>query len=285
MSTLPNGICYQDIHCYRSDDDSNTVYYIPGAPIPQRNADGIPAISLFAFDQMAMLQLSSQWDIPSAQLNGLKTYLEKQFPPLKSSTMRLSPAPVEVEKVTLTLTDQAGEPEILETARSSGHPPFSTVFSVQLSNEQKAQAISAFNGRKDILTVTYHAFLPKPVSAETKITGNVRSILNQLAKDASLQECLQQIEIAIAQNQLKLEQQADPEAPESLQQRTEQLVKQKAAELLQQMVKGATRADPNHLKVTATLTETIPVTLVRSTDVSSWFPNGKGLDYLQLIGT
>jgi hypothetical protein len=284
MSALPDGVSYQGIYCYRSDDDPTRVYYIPGSPIPQRNADGIPAISLMAFDQMAMLQLSSQWEIPATDLDGLQTFLEREFPALQSDTLQLIPAPLEVETVTLSLTDATGKPEVLATARSSGHPPYSTVFSVQLSNEQKAQAISAFNGRKDVLTVTYEASLPKLVFAEVKITGNVSSLLKRFRKDSAMPEYLQQLEVAIDKQQLKLERSASPEAPDCLRQRTEQLTKEKAAELLQQMVQGATRADPNHLKVAARLTETMPIAVQRSADISTWFPQGNGLDYVQLLG-
>jgi hypothetical protein len=283
MSTLPNGVSYQGIYCYRNDH-STQVYYIPGAPIPQRNADGVPAISLLAFEQMAMLQISSQWEIPTTHLHGLKTYLEQQFPDLKSDTLQLIPAPIEVEAVTLSLTDASGEPERLETARSSGHPPYSTVFSVQLSNEQKAQAMSAFHGRKNILTVTYEASLPKQVVAEVTITGNVSTLLKRLSQDSAMSEYWQQIQSALDAKQLKLEQSTSPDAPDCLRQKAEQLAKEKAAELLQLMIKGATRADPNHLKVTARLTDTVPIPVQQTADVSTWFPQGKGLDYVQLLG-
>ncbi|NJO78329.1 MAG: hypothetical protein HC827_07225 [Cyanobacteria bacterium RM1_2_2] len=284
MSTLPNGVSYQGIYCYRSDDHPTQVYYIPGTPMPQRNADGVPAISLLTFAQMAMLQLSSQWEIPATHLQGLKTYLEQEFADLKADTLQLTPAPLEVEAVTLSLMDASGKPEVLETARSSGHPPYSTVFSVQLSNEQKAQAISAFNGRKNILTVTYEASLPKQVVAEVHMTGNVSSLLKRFSKDSPISEYLQQIEAAVVDKQLKFEQSISPDTPDCLRQKTEQLAKEKTAELLQLMVKGATRADPNHLKVTARLTDTVPIPVQQSADVSTWFPQGKGLDYVQLLG-
>lgn len=282
--TTSKEFSYQDIVYYASEADPATIYYIPAAPVPQRNADGMPAISLFVLDQMAMLQLSSQWEVPTSQLEALNTAVLQQFPALKPELLRLLPALVEVERVELALTNAAGKPECLETTKSSGQPPFSAIFSVQLSNEQKAQTVSAFNGRKDLLTVTYYAVQSKQAIAAVTISGNVAPLLKRLPKDPSVQACLQQLEAAIAHNQLSVERSQSSQAPESLRQKAEQLAKERAVELLQSLTQGCTTQDRSQFRATATVTEDIPTALRRSADVSSWFPNGKGLDYLQIIG-
>lgn len=274
---------YQGIVYYASEADHTTIYYIPAAPVPQRNADGIPAISLFVLDQMAMLQLSSQWEVSTSQLEALKTNVLQQFPALKSETLRLLPAPVEVERVELLLTNATGKPELLETAKSSGYPPFSAIFSVQLSNEQKGQAVSAFNGRNDLLTVTYYAALSQQAIAQVTIAGNVVALLKHLPKDPSVSTCLQQLEAVIAQNQLTVERSQSPDASQELRQKAEQLAKERAAELLRQLAQGCTTVDESEFSATATATEAVPMMLTRSADVCSWFPNGKGLDYLQIF--
>ncbi|MBD2020598.1 hypothetical protein H6F43_10395 [Leptolyngbya sp. FACHB-36] len=274
---------YQGIVYYASDADPATVYFIPAAPVSQRNANGSLAISLFVLDQMAMLQLSSQWEVPTNQLEALKTAVLQQFPALKLESLQLLPAPVEVERVELSLSNAAGKPECLGTTKSSGYPPFSAIFSVQLSNEQKAQAVSAFNGRKDLLTVTYYAALPKQAIAEVAISGNVTPLLKRLPKDASVQDCLEQLEAAIAQNQLVLTRSQSPNASESLRQKAEQLAKERAAKLLQQLAQGSTVQNQSEFCATAAVTDSVPMSLTRSADINSWFLNGNGLDYLQLF--
>lgn len=284
MVKLPEGFDYQGIYCYRSPTEPSSFYYIPGAPGPQRNSQGVPAISLFASDQVAILQLSSQWD-NSIQLEELRKYLANKFPELKLAAIRLQSAPLVVEEVRLTLKDNAGNPEVLGTSNSSGHPPFSAVFSVQLSNEQKAQAISAFNGHKGFLTISYQASLSVECFAEVSVTGDITKDFNKLNKDAVLEDCLRQIEEAIAQQRLALKDFVSPEAPEALLEKTVQLAKEKAAELLLQIAQGTAKdISQSKFRATATLTETIPVSLERSIDVTSWFPKGNGLEHLQVIG-
>lgn len=142
---------YQGIEYYA---DCSCFYYIPGTPTSQATPQGHPAASMIVLDQVAMLQLSSEWSVPTQQLEALESAIAKQFN-LKS--VSLHPAPLTVESVTLSVKTNSGEFEELQSAKSSGYPPFTTVFSVQLEGDQKAQAIAAFNGRKDQLIITYQA--------------------------------------------------------------------------------------------------------------------------------
>lgn len=209
MTTLPKGFDYHGVYCYRSQTDSSSFFYIPGAPSSQRTSQGNPMVSLMVLDQFAMLQLSSQWDVTSDQLDGLRTTIAKQFS-LALDKIRLLPAPITVQEVVLSLKNNAGDFEVLATTQSSGYTPFSTVLSVDLTNEQKAQAIAAFNGRKDQLIVTYKASLEIEVSAEVTISGDVSTDLRKLPRNPALEDCLQQIETAIDRKRLKLELSASP---------------------------------------------------------------------------
>jgi hypothetical protein len=282
MTTLPQGFDYQGIYCYASQADASSFYYIPGTPVPQRTSQGSPTISLMALDQFAMLQLSSEWDVSSDQLEGLRKTIASHC---NQTDIHLQLAPIVVESVTLSLKNQQGEFEVLKSTQSSGYVPFSALFSIQLTNEQKAQSISAFNGRGDQLIVTYKAALEVEVSAKATIDGDITADLKKLPKNPEMADCLTQIETAIAHQRLKVEQSASPEASEDLQKRTLQLAKDRAAELLLRLAQGAPIVyDRSTFRAAADLTESIPIPVERSADISTWFPIGSGLDYVQLIG-
>lgn len=147
---------YQDIEYYVDLSDPTRFYYIPGTPRSQETAQGHPAASMIVLDRVAMLQLSSEWSVRSEELEELERAIAQQF---HLETVFLQPAPLSVESVALSLRTNKSDFEVLKTAQSSGYPPYTTVFSVQLEGDRKAQAIAAFNGRKEQLIITYKAVL------------------------------------------------------------------------------------------------------------------------------
>jgi hypothetical protein len=281
MTNLPQGFDYQGIYCYPSQTDASSFYYIPGAPVSQRTSQGSPTISLMALDQFAMLQVSSEWTVTSEQLEALRDTIASQH---NQSDIYLLPAPITVESVTLSLKNEQGNFDVLASTQSSGYVPFSVVFSVQLTNEQKAQAIAAFNGRDDQLRVTYKAVLEVQVSAKATIAGDITADLKKLPKTPELADCLTQIESAIAHQRLKVEQSNSPEASDDVQKRALKLAKDRASELLLRLAQGApTVCDRSTFRASADLTESIPISVERSADISTWFPSGTGLEYVQLL--
>ncbi len=282
MTPLPQGFDYQGIYYYPSQTDASSFYYIPGTPGPQRTAQGSPMISLMALDQFAMLQVSSEWNVTSEQLEAISKTIATQCHP---SDIHLQLAPIAVESVTLSLKNERGDFDVLDTTQSSGYVPFSAVFSVQLTNEQKAQAIAAFNGRDDQLKVTYKATLAVEIYAKATIAGDITADLKKLPKNPEMADCLTQIERAIADHRLKVEQSASPKASDDLQKRTLKLAQDRAAELLLSLAQGAPIVyDRSTFRASADLTESLPISLERSVDISTWFASESGMDYVQLMG-
>jgi hypothetical protein len=284
MTVLPIGWNFQDIYYYRCLDRPAQFYYIPGTPRPQRNEQGTPAISLMVLDELAMLQLSAQWWVDGHTLEALKVHLLQQFPELSTTTLELQLAPVTINQVVLGLKNQSGHDEILSSGTSSGQSPFSKVFSMQLLNEQRAMVIAVFKGRKEVLSLSYQGTLKVDTWATAMISGDVTTLVKLLTVSATIADCAKLIEGAIAQKILKLEHSASPEALAELGSRAEVKVKIQAAELLLQMFKGTTKLSQSQLQTTAKLTASVPVKFTRSVDVNSWFPNGNGSDYMQLMG-
>src|SRR2546428_506610 len=105
MTELPPGIDFQGVHCYRSEDDPTTFYYIPGDPDSERDPKGRSTLSLWISGQVAMLQLGVRWEADAILLEILRQHLAGQYSNLKPELIRLSFAPVSVEPVTLDLGD------------------------------------------------------------------------------------------------------------------------------------------------------------------------------------
>jgi hypothetical protein len=281
--TLANHHQYQGIKWYLDDSVPQQVAYIPAAPTSQQTPQGDPAISLLAADHLSMLQVSSEWQVSDEQQAELCREIAAQTD-LALDAIQLTLAPITVEKVVLALKNNQGEFEKLAIATSSGYLPFSTVFSVSLSEEQKAGAIAAFNGRKDQLKVTYHAVLEREIFVEVTISGDISQDLKQLSKSLTITDCLAQIERAIAQKSLKVDVSASDEATETLHERTTQLAKKNAAELLLKMSLTPSKLfDLTHFQSLAHLSDSQPIAIERSADISTWFLQGNGMDYVQIF--
>jgi hypothetical protein len=285
LDELLNGFSIADLYVYRDSQEANLFYYLPDRPTPETNADQQPTLSLLAFDQTAILQFGVCWTATSDQLESLQTTLENKYPEI--DRIRVSPAPIVIQKVMLYLHDRPNENRDLKTVSSSNYPPYTALFNTTLNAEEKDLAIAAIMGHEEILTVSYQAKLSIPISAEVKLTGNIQFDLAALPKSPSLSDCLLQIEVAIVAGRLEQIQTESEhcKTPESiaLLQKAEKMVKEKAAIVLQTMAKNYP-SDQSHFNTTVTLMEMSSIDLVQTSDISTWFPKQDGIDYIQTIG-
>jgi hypothetical protein len=120
--------------------------------------------------EYTMLQLGTQFTLTQAEQEAALAHIADQFPALASA--RLQPAPLTVQKVAVLLADEAGKPFELKSSTSSGYPPYTAIFSIQLSQDQAAQAIAAINGRSELLFVDYTINVPNEVAATLAGTPN-----------------------------------------------------------------------------------------------------------------
>jgi hypothetical protein len=283
MATLPEQFDYAGIHCYRSPDDPDTLLYIPGAPTPQRSADETPMISLMTFAPFAFLQVSVQWDVSGEELDGLRAALAQRDPDLNIDALRLALAPIAVERVALELTEADGSIAELQSTYSSGMPPFSALFNVQLSEAQQAAAASALNGRAGVLGVRYHAALTVPQPAEVRIAGDIARELTEAGGLASRDDAAALLDAAIERGSLAITHHGAPDVPAERWQVLEQQARDQAIDLLLRMAAGSTRADAAHFEVV--VADTTPVTqpLERVSDVADWFAPHSGLDHMKIV--
>jgi hypothetical protein len=291
MTILPSGFDYHGIYCYRSADTPHMFFYIPGEPTPEKDPAGKSTLSLWVTGEGALFQLGVHWGLDADIAGELQAYLVQHFPDLDPDMLRLSPAPVSVAEVTLNLGDGAGALKVLKTSSSSGMPPYSALFSMQLSAEEKAQVTAAINGRSGFLTVEYRASLPVAVSATTTISGDMSVDIVQLSQQDTLSEadCLAQIETALAEQRLTISRTGTGDVPDDLRIQADAAAKEKMANALFQLVHNRpghntdATFEASHLLVSASRTKTLPVPIDRTTDVSSWFTNGSGAEHIHIL--
>jgi hypothetical protein len=286
MIELPRDIGFQDVSCYRSEDDLATFYYIPGAPTAQKAPDGSPTLNLWLSGTGGILQLGMQWEVDSDLLERLRSYLAGQYPDLKLELIRLSLAPVSVEEVTLDLGDGTGSDgsyTTLASTTSANYPPFNAIFNLQLTDEQKTPVVAALNGRANFFNVAYHLSLASPswVTAKVILEGDVKADLVTPGRHPSLADCRAGVASSLAAGRLTLHHVEASGVPNDLWQELEEQAKEKAAIALLQMADAPQSSlFQSHLHVSAAQTISVPQALIRSTDVSTWFQNGTGPNYI-----
>ena len=276
MKAIPPGPDYGGAHFYRDRDDLQTFYYIAGEPTPDKDASGKPALNFFVTDNTALLQFSTRWEVPVDVFEASRKPLQKQFPDSEPASMRFSPAPLSMKGVTLALTDKAQE-EDLQTVTSANFPPYSALFNVTLTPEQKSRVASALNGRTGVLKVSYVFSLSTNVSVETSIAGDVSKDIAELGPTPARSDCQARIDTALAEDRLQLIRKGAEDAPPELTKKADGMAREKAIDILQGMAKQA-ELNPDVANLAATATATMPTTipLSRSTDVGSWYHGGSG---------
>lgn len=142
----------------RSDQDRETFFYLPNAPGPVLDATGKPSVALTLAGEKAYLSLSAQWDPPAAALEDLRTKLAQVNKDVQPALIRISSPPLQVSEVTLGTKTANGFHE-LGTVPSSGYPPWTATFSVELDAEATQAAKEALGGRHDTLAVRFRAQL------------------------------------------------------------------------------------------------------------------------------
>jgi hypothetical protein len=142
----------------RSEQDPETFFYLPTAPGPVLDPTGKPSVALTVAGDKAYLSLSAQWDPPAAVLEDLRTKLAQLNKDVQPALIRISSPPLQVSEVTLGTKTGDGFPE-LRTVPSSGYPPWTPTFSVELDADATEAAKAALGGEHDKLAVRFRAQL------------------------------------------------------------------------------------------------------------------------------
>jgi hypothetical protein len=289
MTDVPPGFDFRGVYCYPDGGDPASFIYVPGDPSPERDPARRPTLMLWATDQGAILQLGTQWTLDESTLLALREHIVERFAEshLQPLQVRLMPVQAAIEKVTLAIGDGAGRFEEIQSVGSSGFPPYTALFHVQITAQQKAYTVGALSGNSDYMEVTYLGSLPATVPTSTSITGDASTDVTHLGKGATAASAQAQLDAAIAAGRLRIQHAHPPGAPEDLRHAVETQAREMAAALLLKMARGippASSLDASAFAVTASRTETTSLLLERSTDVGTWFPDGRGTDHVRVLG-
>lgn len=285
MIELPGGFSLRDVYLYRSKDDPSTFFYLPGEPLPETGPDGTPTLQLIASDKGAVLQFGSQWSVEPTLLSSLKDDLSEKFPELQKELIRLSPAQISVSGATLYFEEGSGKLDELQSVKTSGFPPFTALFNVQLSSEDKAKVISSLNGSQNILKVSYEGSMPVELESRVSIHGDISRKISTLDKNLSLDAALVVVESAISEGSLNVERSEDEGISQDLKDKTYRQAKEKAASVIVSLLSGnSSQTGQAKIESGVSRTETVQVPLEGSADISSWFPGRTGADHIIITG-
>jgi hypothetical protein len=175
MTDFPGARRFLDILWYPKRGEQTTFYFIPGAPLPERDPQGRPTLQLWVIGKGARLQFGVRLSVEAEELEGLRQEIAAVMGLSNPAVIQLAPAPFSVKVVELISADGKGQSEVLDSRPSSGYPPFNTLFNISLDEPQAAQAAEAVKGSRDILRVQYTLALPVEVSTQTTVEGDVRA--------------------------------------------------------------------------------------------------------------
>lgn len=282
---VPKGFEFQHVYCFPNTEQPLSYYYLPLQIQPQRDADGTPMVNLVSVGTGGFLQLSVSWDAPSALLDALRQEIAQRETLDNPAELRLAFAPITLQQVSLLLGTGGETFDAIATSKSSGFPPYTALFSVQLNAEQQAQVAAALNGRENFLQVEYNAILNGFAEASATLTGDASAVIAQFKGSRRIlnhHEVQAILEQAITSDQLQITVDASNTASAQLIDRVKTQTLTQSVDLLLRFLQGEERIpDITRLQVSVSLTEPHQVTLELKTDIATWFSNRSGTQQIQ----
>lgn len=138
------------VKCRSVGSDSWT--YISVAPWPQLSPDGTPMLSLLTAGDVAFVQLSAQLDPPGGCLELLRAKLAR--PPRPTAAVTLTNGVSAVRSVEVT-AGTGDHPRVIVSSPSSGYAPYTAVFSIQATSQDREQFEAALRGETGHIAITY----------------------------------------------------------------------------------------------------------------------------------
>ena len=287
---LPEDSTFADLIYYRDPADSEHYFYLPGNPSLAADAQGAPLLQLLIAGEMGLLQVNTQWQAAAETLDALRKKISAEQFRSAPALPRLSFAPVAVERVDLLLKTE-DEEKLLASASSSGTPPFGALFSVRLNEAEQNHTIAALHQSEGLLRIRYCFTRFVIVEMAVQLEGNVATVWETLDASASLEECQAWVKQALSDGKLVLSRVGSALATEEFWQHTEDLAFNQAALWLKSNLQSNS---PNQsrsrveeeamLAVSAKLTESRSIPLMRETDIATWFAGNKGGDHIRVVG-
>jgi hypothetical protein len=266
---------FKDFHYFQDQADLHTFYYIPGAPVPERNPAGHPFFSLLVAEPLLLMTVGVRWEVSSDALAELKQIILDQQPELEAPLLKLIPAPLgTLPKATLLLVDETGTETILQERISPGFPPYPTTFKIRLTPGQLPVVADALHKNRGSLVIRYTVTLLLATVATAVITGNAGTILEEMLFSATLADALRRIEKALSNGQLQLSESQSALIPEAIREKARRMAIEKAAAVLLGLTLVRSSIRELNIKAAVNLEDPAAQVITRETKVAEWFPAG-----------
>lgn len=277
---------------YPNPDRANAYYYLPRQLQPQRDSADTPTLNLVSMGSGAYLQLSVRWEAETSTLDALRQRIAKQqeSTSVDPAGILLTFAPVTVQHVSLQLGDGTGHWTERQRAKSSGFPPYTTLFNLQLDAEQNAQVAAALNGRTDFCQICYAVSLPGAVEAVGQVLGDATGAIAHLQSSLQTEPSSDlhtlahnSLQAALNRGELQLAVSMSQDAPPSLEETVKAKARSQTADLLLRFLQDETLIpDATTLTVSVSHTQLVATDLELTTDIATWFGASSGQEQLVL---
>lgn len=273
---------FEGVRYFQNPADEHSFYFIPLEPGPQMDGEGEPTLSLIIAGDMNMLQLETQWQADSEVIERLRKKIATENKELTPALIRMSFAPIQVEKVDLIMKNSEEE-QILSTTQPSGFSSQSAIFNLTLTDEQKDKVIAALHEKKDTLQIRYYAARDRQEKIQLTIQGDIREAKRELnSTTASLEDCRVWIVNAIGAGKLKIMKSGDDKTGNKLWQQAEkEAMEITTTQVLRFVQTGKVQPDAAKFSVVVEQVYTTSIPFFTTTDVGTWFSGNKGDDHIQ----
>jgi hypothetical protein len=157
---------------YEVDDGvPAAIRIVPADPGPETNADGVPAAMLYLSDRTGLLTLGVRWWPAEPELAAIRDRVAASLKRTPAD-FAVSPDGFIVSSVALVLTPVRGERIELARVGSSGTPPYTALFSVDVS-EHLELVRRACVGEPGLLQIEVQATLTRGRSATTVLAAEL----------------------------------------------------------------------------------------------------------------
>jgi hypothetical protein len=244
-----------------------TIRVIPSEPTPETSPDGVPTVTLYVSGTTGLLTLGAHWWPSDSELTGIRQNLAAALGRSPAEFIVTSDA-VRISGVSLVLSDDTSGASIeLARTASSGFPPFTALFSVDVSAHVEAVR-RACEGELGLLWVQVEADLARGRSATTVLAAQVGSWAEDLvALDDG--ELPGRVDALVEQGLVHRTRSATPDAaPHDLAAQADAMAAERFAGALRSAPVPVGGKATVGVAATAHRPERIP--LVRRADVATW---------------
>jgi hypothetical protein len=269
-SSLP-GFDVDGIRVWEDATSVGTWYWLPGVPVPLRNADGRRQADVIEAGGRLFVTIGARWTMSAAELEALPRQIAQRIEHADPASLKLVQAPAKVQRVEV-VHEYEGTPTVLATGKASGYGSNDVSLALSLEGDQATSFKDALGGNRGHLLVRYHVDVELTCWARAALRGSVPPPKNgerPVDLDATIRG-------ALSSGALEWSRSAAPDASVELRAAAERRAIELAARFLAGVRIESETSPPatsTEVEADALVTEPQTVALIRAADLADWFPH------------